>query len=461
MTIRLDECCSFGMMKVKGHYEQIQPAIFVNGVKIPQITHGGSFTYLGIIFTFDMNNIEAKQKLMKKLQSLLKITSDLKIRVQLKLKIFQLFIHSQISHELKQYDLTISWISQNLDAESYQHIKNWLKLPHSACVKEVTTVSKKYCGLGIQSFKEKFERLWLRKRYLQKNNSQPDINQIWMMNSNHRHTAIDSIIVENDSCADALKQLKDQQIQQAKEHFHSLELQGVASKIITENISDANIILWNKITVSLSQSLFLFCRKALLQVLPTESNLHRWKKSENPYCRLCNKIQSNLHVLSNCASIPSLERYKTRHDNILKLLSDWIYSSKPSASSFYGDLHDSSLDPIECVFLPSVRPDLILLDNSKIAVLELTICHEKNILKSRSFKMNKYKDINLHLQPKYKKHRLQVFTIEISVLGFISNLNDFCTFFKIPNMPISLKTEILKTVIINSYNIYCKRNSNL
>ena len=299
----------------------------------------------------------------------------------------------------------------------------------------MTTVSKKYCGLGIQSFKEKFERLWLRKRYLQKkNNSQPDINQIWT-NSNHRHTAIDSIIVGNDCCADALKQLKDQQIQQAKEHFHSLELQGVVSKIITENISDANIILWNKITVSLSQSLFLFCRKALLQVLPTESNLHKWKKSENPYRRLCNQIQSNLHVLSNCASIPSLERYRTRHDNILKLLSDWIYSSKPSASSLsyllYYFIHDSSLDPIECVFLPSVRPDLILLDNSKIAVLELTICHEKNILKSRSFKMNKYKDINLHLQPKYKKHRLQVF-IEISVLGFISNLNDFCTFFKNP-----------------------------
>ena len=29
-------------------------------------------------------------------------------------------------------------------------------------------------------------------------------------------------------------------------------------------------------------------------------------------------------------------------------------------------------------------------------------------------KMNKYKDINLHLQPKYIKHRLQVFTIKIS-----------------------------------------------
>ena len=107
----------------------------------------------------------------------------------------------------------------------------------------------------------------------------------------------------------------------------------MVSKIITENISDANIILWNKITVSLSQSLFLFCRKALLQVLPTESNLQFYIDGKN----------LKIHI----------------------------------------DLHDSSLDPIECVFLPSVRPDLILLDDSKIAVLELTICHEKNILKSR------------------------------------------------------------------------------
>ena len=88
MTIRLDKCCSFGMMKVKGRYEQIQPAIFVNGVKIPQITLGGSFTYLGKIFSFDMNNIEAKQKLMKKLQSLLKITSDLKNSSPIEVKNF-------------------------------------------------------------------------------------------------------------------------------------------------------------------------------------------------------------------------------------------------------------------------------------------------------------------------------------------------------------------------------------
>ena len=41
--------------------------IFVNGVKNPQISFGGSITYFGKISTFEMNNSEAKQNFMKKL----------------------------------------------------------------------------------------------------------------------------------------------------------------------------------------------------------------------------------------------------------------------------------------------------------------------------------------------------------------------------------------------------------
>ena len=96
MTIRLDKCCSFGMMK--GHYEQIQPATFVNGVKISQITLGGSFTYLGKIFTFDMSNSEVKQNLMKKLQSLLKITIGSENLSPTEVKNFSALIYSQIQN---------------------------------------------------------------------------------------------------------------------------------------------------------------------------------------------------------------------------------------------------------------------------------------------------------------------------------------------------------------------------
>ena len=40
--------------------------------------------------------------------------------------------------------------------------------------------------------------------------------------------------------------------------------------------------------------------------------------------------------------------------------------------------------------------------------------------KSRSYKMNKYANYNHHLNSQFKMHRIKLFTVEVSVLGFIS-----------------------------------------
>ena len=49
--------------------------------------------------------------------------------------------------------------------------------------------------------------------------------------------------------------------------------------------------------------------------IPTASNLHRWKRSYNSYCSLCNKgiRQTNKHVLSHCLPPSALNRYTKRH----------------------------------------------------------------------------------------------------------------------------------------------------
>ena len=68
------------------------------------------------IFDFKMDNDAAKHALCKKLSNLLDITSSLKIKSQLKLRILHQYIYSQISHELKMYPLGDTWIDQNLDS---------------------------------------------------------------------------------------------------------------------------------------------------------------------------------------------------------------------------------------------------------------------------------------------------------------------------------------------------------
>ena len=108
----------------------------------------------------------------------------------------------------------------------------------------------------------------------------------------------------------------------------------------------------------------------------------------------------------------------------------------------------------------NVRPDLLLFNNSKIIILELTVCHESNLQKSKIYKQNKYADIKNFLQPKFRKHSVRLFTFEISVLGFISSLTNFCSILPIPELPKSFKSNLINSVLNSTYGIYCKRNMN-
>ena len=461
MIIRLDKCCTFGMRKFDGLYQQFEPAIYLDNHIIPQIAIGESFVYLGKLFNFKMDNSLAKDKLFTKLKFLLKTTSDLKIRAQLKIKILLRYIHSQIINDLKLYDIKSTWIRQNLDKECYMYIRNWLQMPISASIKDLSSISTAKCGLGLPSFADLHEKLWLKKRYKMKFGAQPEFEAIWSETKDH-HVGLDSIITHNISMNSACRNLKSVQDKSTDDHFAKLLVQSALSRTVNENISKANIILWNNFLQSIPQFLFQFARKAMLQLLPTSSNLVRWKRLENPICSLCKmKPQTNLHVLSNCGSDIALERYKFRHNAILRLLFEWLQTV---INDTYTVCVDLDTVPQNCriseILYGNVRPDLLLFNNSKIIILELTVCHESNLQKSKIYKQNKYADIKNFLQPKFRKHSVRLFTFEISVLGFISSLANFCSILSIPEPPKSVKSNLINSVLNSTYGIYCKRNSN-
>jgi len=47
----------------------------------------------------------------------------------------------------------MTWVEQTLDAMSIRHIRDWLEMSISACVKETLTLLKTGCGMGVSSFK--------------------------------------------------------------------------------------------------------------------------------------------------------------------------------------------------------------------------------------------------------------------------------------------------------------------
>ena len=436
MTIRLDKCQSFGAMKLNNVFSQIEPAIYLNNNKIPPVAIGSSFTYLGKIFDLDGKNQEAKKQIVQKLSNLLNITSNLKITTQTKLKIYQQYIFSQLTFELKLYKLGTTWVNNNMDSESIRHIRNWLSLPPSACVQELITTSKSKGGFGIPSFQQTYEKLLLKNRFSLKNNEQPEMQQIWT-DTRNIHVILDALIEGNESIGSATRQLRAKHNEASLQHFLSLECQGSSARAIIKGIQRKEIIIWSEHIRTQPQFILQFAYKALLQLLPTASNLFKWKRIGSPHCSLCNinKSQTNLHTLSNCSSSTALTRYTTRHNTILEIISNWIASNISKDQTLYVDSPSSTFGSINEIFHEASRPDIVISNKTEVVVLELTVCHESNIEKSRTYKENKYKNLHQNLKLNIPSSKLRVFTLEITVLGFISDISEFLKFAKLPKLP--------------------------
>ena len=208
--------------------------------QIPPASLGGEFIYLGRRFSFDLKHDSAKQALEEKLNELMKITSNLKIRVQTQLKILSLYIHSQILFDIKLYDFPATWVEQKLDALCIRYMRDWLEMPISACVGEVASIPRKMCGLGIESVKHLAQKMCLNKRYAIRASSSADVREIWADTATQQ-VPIDELIVSHSSVTAAVKALKLDQIHKDANHLFGLQLQGALAKSVTESIATKNI----------------------------------------------------------------------------------------------------------------------------------------------------------------------------------------------------------------------------
>jgi len=455
MEIRLDKCNSFGMMKQKSLYSQILPNISINSGKIPPTPIGDSFRYLGRIFDFNLKGELEKNDILSKLTRLLQITTDLKIRPQTKLKIFDRFIVSQISSSLRICNFTATWISETLDPLCIKSIRLWIEAPISSCVSEwlISPLSK--CGMSIPSLKNRFEKLNLSKRAALKNSPNENIRYLWA-DSSTQNINSDSLLINN-SASEAQKQLNKTQKEEAVLHLTGLSYQGKSIRVVTENLGVSTISNWSKIINSLPGFLFNFTRKAIQSQLPTLANLVRWGRALSNLCPLCHGVQSNKHVLSNCSHPDALTRFTNRHNKILDLLAAWFASKLSNKSTIFVDLPGSKYMQVTDLFT-SVRPDLAIVNEKSVLILELTICHETNLVSSKLYKETKYKDLDSFKTGIIADHNLILTTCELSVLGFLQFDKTVFKKFDIPMFDDIIITSIAKSVIQSSFDIYTHRD---
>ena len=334
-----------------------------------------------------------------------------------------------------------------------------MELPISACLKEICCLPRNKGGMGGYSFKNQAEKLRLVKRCAMLHSKDDEITQV-RKESEKLNIEIDEILVSQPSKRQATIILDNRHVQAAWIHLNSLVIQGQSVSTIVAEINKKDIEFWAKVLERCSNTIFNFAHKALLQVLPTAANLARWKKLPDPNCQLCKlgHKQTNKHVLSSCPSQTALQRFTLRHNEVLLLIVSWLRSVISATQELYADIEYTSYSSTSELF-NSLRPDIAILDLNTVTILELTICHETNLHKSKSYKLDKYKNIVSCCSSKSLGKTISIYTIEVSTIGLISKTQEFTDAVGLPRIPPNLKERITRTVLDSSYKIYCGRNN--
>ena len=67
--------------------------------------------------------------------------------------------------------------------------------------------------------------------------------------------------------------------------------------------------------------------------------------------------------------------------------------------------------------------------------------------------------VQINLNDKYSGLKVNIFTVEVTTLGIISDINSFSLSNLNSNMSAQTISEIVRTVISKSFTIYCNRNN--
>ena len=134
------------------------------------------------------------------------------------------------------YNFTATWVEQALDSMCIPHIKQWLEMPISACLKETIVLPKNNRGLGLDSIKHLSEKMTMICRHTLSSSVNDDVHELWL-DSRSQHVPIDSLLIATDSVTAATNELKKRQMSDAVQHVHSFKIQGVIMKTVTENVS--------------------------------------------------------------------------------------------------------------------------------------------------------------------------------------------------------------------------------
>ena len=229
--------------------------------------------------------------------------------------------------------------------------------------------------------------------------------------------------------------------------------------------------IWNRLLAGLPAGQLSFLIRAGADCLPTPLNLRRWHYRVCSKCPLCNSPNpTSAHILNGCQEALVQGRYTWRHDSILNCLLSSVHQEISASVKLYGDIRLWRASDSPPATLPMnisttrARPDVVLIDNSAVRLLELTVpTNTREALQAaRIRKLNK--PLYLQLISDLEERGLSVSfrSLEIGSLGHHESFAVKCladTFDLSKKLSRYILSKLSKISIACSFHIFNSRNS--
>ena len=395
-----------------------------------------------------MTNNQHKQELVDTITEHLTAIDRLPLHPRNKLLLYQRYVLSKVSWHLTVADLSVTWVKNNADNVVSKHIRSWLEIPISGTL-DIIQLTKSKFGLGIVLPSTRFTQCQVTFRKALQTSTNPNIRNLHKNTSKDTNVQYDQYI----STKEAIKHIRNMKEDRIKGELQSQSL------VITAiwNYSCCSFTnTWSNCLNKLPKNIYSFVNRYLCNSLANASNAVKWGIKTSSACIFCTNTQTLGHVVGGCKVALDEKRYNWRHDSVLLNIANCL--SKIQNLKVYCDI-DLFPNP-STVVGDSYRPDILIIKEKLLVILELTVDYETNIEKNSIRKSDRYDVPITELSKSYTVKYINLSMGAIGIIGESSkNIKSVFRSLGLSELDVNYcMNRIVNVCIRTSYYLFCQRD---
>ena len=191
--------------------------------------------------------------------------------------------------------------------------------------------------------------------------------------------------------------------------------------------------------------------------LANGSNMFKWGRITSPLCPSYDHPQTLGHVVGGCFVHLKKGRYTYHHDSVLSNLAKSIPINE--RQTVYADIPGYCSPSIICG--DDKRPDIVIVNDKTIALIELSVGFETNLSKNADAKQKRYERLLEELKTSYLE--INYINLSMGAIGTFgkscSNLKTVLQKYGLCGSDLNYTLQKMANVCIRTtYFIFCTRN---